>query len=464
MIFSQIEFFIFFAVVLAGLWGARTNRAGKLWLLAASYYFYAYWDWRFLSLILLSTVVDYCVGLGLKDEQRARRRRALLIVSLCVNLGLLGFFKYFNFFIDSAKPIVEAVGLHAGSLDILLPVGISFYTFQTLSYTIDVYRRKMDAHEDFFDFALFVAFFPQLVAGPIVRAAHFLPQLAHRQPLTAANFYQGFQLFTYGLFKKVFVADRLAMFSDHVFANAGAYDSTTTWLGALAYSMQIYFDFSGYSDMAIGVACIMGYSLGENFNFPYLAKSPREFWHRWHISLSTWVRDYIYIPLGGSRGGGWRTFVNGMTAMILCGLWHGAAWTFVAWGALHGLALALNRVGAAFVGDRRVPGAGLLGWAATMFFVVQGWVLFRSESFEHAALMFRQMFAPVQGVAWYHPMVPFMLAGMAVVHAMKAAGGWERVLLPERARWFSPTILFSLLWLSVVFRPTGFNPFIYFQF
>lgn len=464
MIFSQLEFVIFFAVVLAGLGALRSNGARKLWLLAASYYFYAYWDWRFLSLILVSTAVDYCVGLGLKDESRVRHRRMLLAVSLCVNLGLLGFFKYFNFFIDSARPIIEAMGMHAGTLDIVLPVGISFYTFQTLSYTIDVYYGKMKPHESLLDFALFVAFFPQLVAGPIVRASHFLPQLASRQPLTAANFYQGFQVFTYGLFKKVFLADRLAIFSDHVFANAGAYDCTTTWLGVLAYSMQIYFDFSGYSDMAIGVACIMGYSLGENFNFPYLAKSPREFWRRWHISLSTWVRDYIYVPLGGSRKGSVRTVVNGMSAMVLCGLWHGAAWTFVAWGALHGLALVLNRSLSRVIRDRPVPAGSFFGWAGTMLFVVLGWVLFRSEGFGKAVLMFRQMFVPEPGIAWYHPLVPFVLAGMASVHALKARGWWDRLLLPVQARWYSPAVLFCLLWLSVVFFPTGFQPFIYFQF
>jgi alginate O-acetyltransferase complex protein AlgI len=245
--------------------------------------------------------------------------------------------------VGSVRPLAEAAGFHPGSLDIILPVGISFYTFQTLSYTIDVYCGRIKANDSLLDFAPFVGFFPQLVAGPIVRASHFLPQLGEDKPLTRANAYLGFQRLVQGMFKKVFLADRLAMFSDHVFANAGAYDWATTWLAAVAYSLQIYFDFSGYSDMTIGTARIMGYDLGENFDFPYLSRSPREFWRRWHISLSTWIRDYICIPLGGSLASRGRTVVNVLVPMLLCGLWHGAAWTFVAWGGLHGLALVCNR-------------------------------------------------------------------------------------------------------------------------
>lgn len=465
MIFSSIEFLVFFAFVLLGLAILKgRNTARKTLLLAASWYFYAYWDWRFLSLILLSTLVDFWVGSQLNTTADKGLRLRLVIVSLCVNLGLLGFFKYYNFFIDSFRPMVESLGLHAGTLDIILPVGISFYTFQTLSYTIDVYRKKMDAHDSLLDFALFVGFFPQLVAGPIVRASHFLPQLCQYKALTGANFYAGFQRFTYGLFKKVFVADRLALFSDHVFANAGAYDWATTWMAAIAYSLQIYFDFSGYSDMAIGVARIMGYDLGENFNFPYLSKSPREFWRRWHISLSTWVRDYIYIPLGGSWKGTWRTYFNVVFSMLLCGLWHGAAWTFVAWGGLHGLAMAGNRI---FLRSGEGAATALRaasGWGATMLFVVVGWVLFRSESFGSAALMLQQMFAPAPGLSWYYPFVPIVLIGTAVTHALKKQGKWEELMLPVRARWYSPAILFSLLWLVGAFHPTGFKPFIYFQF
>lgn len=465
MIFSSLEFLIFFLLVLAGLAVLRNRHTGrKVLLLLASYYFYAYWDWRFLSLIWLSTVVDYIIGARLPKAATPAARRTLLGISLTVNLGLLGFFKYFNFFIDSFRPALETLGLYAGTLDIILPVGISFYTFQTLSYTIDIYRGNMEPHDSMLDFALFVGFFPQLVAGPIVRASHFLPQLKEYKSLAKANIYSGFQRFSYGLFKKVFIADRLAMFSDNVFANAGAYDCTTTWLAAIAYSLQIYFDFSGYSDMAIGAARIMGYDLGENFNFPYLSRSPREFWRRWHISLSTWVRDYIYIPMGGSWKGQARTYCNVILSMLLCGLWHGASWTFVAWGGLHGLALAGNRL---FMRPKDAPRASwhaALGWTSTTLFVALGWVLFRSDGFGSAALMLRQMFMPEPGLSWYFPFVPFVLVGVVGTHTLELKKWFRQWLLPETPASYSPALLFSLLWLVVMFYPKGFNPFIYFQF
>lgn len=465
MIFSQLEFFVFLVVVFLGLLFIRFNKGRKVWLLLASYYFYAYWDWRFLSLILISTGVDFAIGLGLKHQEENRKRRLLLLVSLCVNLGILGFFKYYNFFIESAQPLLQAMGLHAGALNIILPVGISFYTFQTLSYSIDVYRRRMPPHESLLDFALFVGFFPQLVAGPIVRASHFLPQLEGFRPLTKANLYLGFQRFTYGLFKKVFLADRLAMFSDHVFANAGAYDFTTTWMAAVAYTLQIYFDFSGYSDMAIGVARAMGYDLGENFNFPYLSRNVREFWRRWHLSLSTWIRDYLYIPLGGSKAGTVRTYVNLLVTMFVCGLWHGAAWTFAVWGLLHGMGLAVNRVwGTLWIARSSGRFGAIVAWIMTMVFVIVGWVLFRSPDFGKAGLMLRQMFLPEPGVAWHYPFVPFVAIGTAAVHVLERAGDWRPLFLPLHARWYSPALLFSLLWLVVVFYPEGFKPFIYFQF
>lgn len=465
MIFSSIEFIIFFALVLLGLIFLRNrNKARKTLLLAASWYFYAYWDWRFLGLILLSTIVDFWVGhqLGVTTNKKIRRR--LLAASLVVNLGLLGFFKYYNFFIDSLRPLIKAIGMHAETLDIILPVGISFYTFQTLSYTIDIYRKDMKPHGSLLDFALFVGFFPQLVAGPIVRASHFLPQLKEYRPITCANCYIGFQRFTYGLFKKIFIADRLAIFSDYVFANAGAFDCVTTWLAAIAYSLQIYFDFSGYSDMAIGVARIMGYDLGENFNFPYLSKSPREFWRRWHISLSTWIRDYVYIPLGGSWKGPRRAYLNVFFAMLLCGLWHGPAWTFVAWGGGHGLALVGSHVLMHYSDVAASSLKRAFGWFATTFFVVLSWVLFRSEGFGKMSLMFRQMFLPEPGLKWYFPFVPFVLVGIVVVHVIKSKGLFDSWFQPSSARTYSPALLFSLLWLSIIFQPADFNPFIYFQF
>ncbi|CCH49927.1 MBOAT family O-acyltransferase [Pseudodesulfovibrio piezophilus] len=465
MIFSSITFCLFFLCILVGLGVFRRNSSRKRFLLLGSWFFYAYWDWRFLFLILISTIVDFVIGAMLGHEKKKGTRRLLLGVSLTVNLGLLGFFKYFNFFIDSMRPLVESFGFHVGSLDIILPVGISFYTFQTLSYTIDIYRGQIKPHDNLLDFSLFVSFFPQLVAGPIVRASHFLPQLKEYKPLTAGNAYAGFQLFTYGLCKKVFLADRLALFSDHVFTNAGLYDCATTWMAAGAYSLQIYLDFSGYSDMAIGIARILGYDLGKNFNFPYLSRSPQEFWRRWHISLSTWVRDYLYIPLGGSRRGKARTYVNVFVSMGLCGLWHGAAWTFVVWGMLHGVGLVLNRM---WQWKAEGPGFRLIGrgvaWIGTMLFVVVGWVLFRSVGFSEARLMLRQMFVPESGVNWFFPYFPFVLGVVAGAHILKGFGFYEKYLESETVRWYSPALLFSLLWLVIIFQPTGFNPFIYFQF
>ncbi|MEF2230151.1 MAG: MBOAT family O-acyltransferase [Pseudodesulfovibrio sp.] len=465
MIFYSPEFLIFFCCLLLGLGVLRSNGPRKALLLAASYYFYAYWDWRFLGLIMVSTAVDFFIGKALGRTDDPARRKGLLGVSLAVNLGLLGFFKYYNFFIDSLRPIIEGLGWNAVTLDILLPVGISFYTFQTLSYTIDVYRRELEPQENPVDFALFVAFFPQLVAGPIVRAAHFLPQLTGYKPLTRANFYMGFQIFIYGMFKKVFIADRLAIFSDHVFANAGAYDAATTWMAAAAFHTQVYFDFSGYSDMAIGAACVLGYDLGTNFNFPFFARSINEFWSRWHLSLSTWVRDYIYFPLGGSRKGRIRGYVNSFLAMVLCGLWHGATWNCVIWGGMHGLGTVANSAWRHLgLGGGASRIAKFASWAATLAFVAGVTVFLRSQNLHQAGLMFRQMFVPEPGLTWLNPFVLFVWAAMIPVYWLEATGRWKRIFVPERARWFSPALLFCLIWLVVVFYPTGFQPFFYFQF
>ncbi len=464
MLFNSLEFVLL--VVLVGAWLvlARSNRQRKLGLLAASYYFYAYWDWRFLSLLLLSTVVDFGVGRALARSDSAPRRRALLALSLVCNLGLLGFFKYFNFFVDSLAPLLGQLGLRTGTLSIILPVGISFYTFQTLSYTIDVYRRRLKACDDFFDFALFVSFFPQLVAGPIVRAADFLPQLEERRDTSWTRLFEGFRQFVIGLFKKVVVADHLSEIVDPVYANLGAFDGLTVWAAALAYTVQIYCDFSGYSDMAIGVARALGYDLPENFAHPYRALDPSDFWRRWHISLSNWLRDYLYIPLGGNRSGPRRTYINLALTMLLGGLWHGAAWTFVAWGAYHGLALGLHRW---WSRDRR-GGQGWrlprpLAWLATLLMAVVGWVLFRAPDFATAAAALRAMFLGASGLRWLPPYLWLGLAVIVLGHGVKASR-WGRWLeLPPR-RLSTPVALFLLLWLVLLFYPRGITPFIYFQF
>ena len=469
MLFSQIEFFILATVVVAFLLIVKNHRAQKLFLLAASYYFYAYWDWRFLGLIFTITAASYICGQLLKRTEEESKRRTYLIVTLVINLGILGFFKYYNFFAASLAAILMPLGLNVNTLHIILPVGISFYTFQALSYVIDVYRHKLESCNDFFDFALFVGFFPQLVAGPIVRASNFLPQLQSVRQMSWPRAYDGFRQFTYGLFKKVFIADRIAPFVDTVFGNPGVFDGPTTWLAVLAYALQIYCDFSGYSDMAIGVARIMGYDFMENFNHPYIATRLDDFWHRWHISLSTWLRDYLYIPLGGNRKGKVQTYINLMATMILGGLWHGAAWTFIFWGTLHGVGLC----GTKLLSGKSKPDAtprsrltGLLGWATAFLVTNVAWVFFRAPSFPDAMTMLRQMFAPSPGTHWIHPFVVFALALMALNHLVHRLGGTYlvEVFQLKEQRAYSPAVLLSMWWLVLVFYPTGFTPFIYFQF
>lgn len=468
MLFTQIEFIIFFGIVLVLLLVTGSNIIRKRLLLLASYYFYAYWDWRFLSLILISTLVDYFVGLGLVRTNRSNRRKLLLLTSLVCNLGILGFFKYFNFFIQSMETVFGSFGFHHGTLHIILPIGISFYTFQTLSYTIDVYRGRLEPCRNVFDFALFVAFFPQLVAGPIVRASEFLPQLKSSARISWYGAFLGFRQFTIGLFKKVFIADHIAVFVDYVFDNAGAFSGISTWFAVLAYGLQIYCDFSGYSDMAIGAARIMGYHLPTNFRSPYLATSITDFWHRWHISLSTWLRDYLYIPLGGNRKGPLRTYMNIFITMLLGGLWHGASWTFVLWGGLHGTALVIEKwlghrlksMGYSAVIERL---SGILGWFVTMIIVFTAWVFFRAETFQQAFLMLRQMYGFAGGIAWYYPFVFFTLLFIGVGHILMALNIINVHKLAYN-RLVTPVVLFSMWWLMLVFPVEGFKPFVYFQF
>ncbi len=345
MLFTHIEFLIFFTALLGCLWAVRENRVRKVLMLAGCYYFYAYWDWRFLGLLAIPTVSDYLIGKYLSRSISPTRRGLLVAASLTINLGILAAFKYFKFFVSSLQHLFIPLGLQTDSLSIILPLGISFYTLRTLSYTIDVYRGKLEPCTSLLDYAVFVGFFPTMVAGPIVRASELLPQLVRPVVMDFQNILSGFRLFVIGLFLKVFVADRIAMFTNYVFGNVGVFDSLTVWLAVTGYSVQLYCDFAGYSEMAIGVARAMGYQVPDNFNFPYLSRNIADFWRRWHITLSNWIRDYVYISLGGNRKGEVRTYLNLMVAMTLCGLWHGAAWTFVFWGLWHGAALLLSVFG-----------------------------------------------------------------------------------------------------------------------
>lgn len=460
MLFTQLEFPIFFAIVLIATWLTRNRASRNLVLLVASYYFYAYWDYRFCGLLVLSTVVDFFVAKAIQSSADDRTRRFLLWTSLCVNLGVLGFFKYFNFFIESARPLLESIGLSGGTLSIILPVGISFYTFQTLSYTIDVYRGKLKATESLLDFALYVAFFPQLVAGPIVRARELLPQLAMVPRWSKRRCYGGAQQMLRGAVKKVLLADRLGEMVDVVFAGPELYSGVTVWIAVIAYAGQIYYDFSGYSDIAIGAAKMLGYRFPANFRHPYLATSIADFWHRWHITLSRWLRDYLYISLGGNRGTSVATYRNLLITMTLGGLWHGAAWTFVLWGIWHGAVLAFERYFRIVV---KLRPWFLVRWGTTMLIVLVGWVLFRSSDLRTTQVVLAKMLTFCSGIHWYPPLALGAIACLLLEHAAWKTRLRRAMRLPALA-WYSPIATTVMLWALILYAPRGFRPFVYFQF
>ena len=472
MLFTEPLFFAFYAVVFALSWTIDRNRGRKLVLLAASYFFYAAWDVRFLSLILASTAVDFFVARAIARATVERKRKWLLVSSLVFNLGLLGVFKYFKFFVESAAALLDPLGLELGdrALAIVLPVGISFYTFQTMSYTIDVFRRRLEPVEDPFDFALFVGFFPQLVAGPIVRAAHFLPQLDRRPRFGDLDVRRYLALFLIGFVKKACIADAVAPHVDRVFAHPEAFTAASVWLAVALYAVQIYGDFSGYTDMAIACAGLLGYDLGKNFNAPYLAVSLADFWRRWHISLSSWLRDYLFIPLGGSHGSRFLTARNLMLTMLLGGLWHGAAWTFVAWGALHGAGLAIHRLWRRIVADRVEvppalrPFARLAAMALTLWIVCCGWILFRARSFADAAtLLDAFVFLDALGPLELDRHLWGLVAGLTGAHVLAAREGPRRLAsrLPEPAFAAAYGVATAVALAFVRLRA---EPFIYFQF
>jgi alginate O-acetyltransferase complex protein AlgI len=380
MFFNSWEFVLFFSAIVITYHLLPSYRYQNWVLLLSSYYFYSAWDWRFLSLIIISTVVDYIVGLKIYNSSAQNHRRLLLTISICTNLGILGFFKYFNFFLDGLHTLFNSLGTPwmISRIDIILPVGISFYTFQTMSYTIDIYRKKLEPTRNILDFALFVAFFPQLVAGPIERAKTLLPQISRRRTVTQEQLVSGFWLIFWGLYKKIVIADNLAAMSDQVFSSSASVSVLGAYLGVLAFTIQIYCDFSGYSDIARGCARIMGIELMRNFNLPYFAKNPKEFWQRWHISLSTWLRDYLYISLGGNRKGDRRTHFNLFVTMVLGGLWHGASWNFVWWGTYNGLLLITHRLYVRWKNNAESTIFPFINTVIMFQFTLFGWLLFRS--------------------------------------------------------------------------------------
>jgi len=396
MLFNSIDFAIFLPIVFIIYWLVlgKNYKLQNVLIVLASYVFYSWWDWKFTSLILFSTLVDYFVGIALSKTDERKKRLILLWTSIGVNLGFLGFFKYYNFFLDNFIAAFTIMGteFNATSLSIILPVGISFYTFQTLSYTIDVYRKKMEPTNNIVSFAAFVSFFPQLVAGPIERATHLLPQFYKKRTFDYDNAISGLRQILWGLFKKIVIADNCAMYANIIFGNSAEYSGSTLVLGALFFTFQIYGDFSGYSDIAIGTSRLFGFDLMKNFAFPYFSRDIAEFWRRWHISLSTWFRDYLYIPLGGSRVSKAKNIRNIFIIFIVSGFWHGANWTFIVWGALNAvyfLPLLLankNRHHIDIVANTKsLPSIKELSFMLTTFgLTVFAWIFFRAESVTHA--------------------------------------------------------------------------------
>jgi alginate O-acetyltransferase complex protein AlgI len=396
MLFNSIDFAIFLPIIFVCYWFIidKNLKHQNLLVVIASYIFYGWWDWRFLSLIIFSTIVDYSVGVKLSDEENISKRKVLLWISILVNLGLLGYFKYYNFFLDNFISAFSFFGteISANSLNIILPVGISFYTFQTLSYTIDVYKRKLKPTKDLISFSAFVSFFPQLVAGPIERATNLLPQFNKKRTFEYHKAVDGLRQILWGLFKKIVVADNSAKIANEIFNNSADYSGSTLVLGAVFFAFQIYGDFSGYSDIAIGTSRLFAFDLKQNFAFPYFSRDIAEFWRRWHISLSTWFRDYLYIPLGGNRGSTLIKVRNIFIIFIFSAFWHGANWTFIAWGALNALyflpllLLKKNRVntnvvaqGKCFPTFKEFYKIGI-----TFSLTILAWVFFRADNIGHA--------------------------------------------------------------------------------
>lgn len=468
MVFNQLEFLVFFVIVAAAIWTVRAIPAKNLLgraqlgtehfiLLAASYYFYAYWDYRFCGLLIFSTAIDFFVARRIDDANGPLARKTWLCISIATNLGVLGFFKYANFLIENCVPATWTHA-HGAASNIILPVGISFFTFQTLSYSVDVYRGHLKPSRSPLEFALYVAFFPQLVAGPIIRATQLLPQFTESPKWSNGRFYGGAMQVLRGLVKKVLIADRLAEMVDVVFDGADLYSGMTLWIAVIAYTGQIYYDFSGYTDIAIGVAKMLGFRFPANFRHPYLSMSISEFWHRWHITLSRWLRDYLYIPLGGNRGGSWATRRNVMITMTLGGLWHGAAWTFVLWGVWHGILLITHRLV-----TKRIRVPPMIAWLTTLVAVMLGWVLFRADSFQTAWTIYRGMATWTDGLDWTPPLVLIAIGAMICDHAFYRTRARRLMRLPANA-WITPILVSIAIWALLVCAPRDFRPFVYFQF
>jgi alginate O-acetyltransferase complex protein AlgI len=473
MVFNSLNFVWFFLVVYA-LYRVLPHRAQNWLLLIASYYFYAAWDWRFLGLLIGSTLVDFTCGLLLGRTESHARRRAILCLSLAFNLAMLGFFKYFNFFADSLHGMFGALGwrLDFVTVRVLLPVGISFYTFVTMSYVIDVYRRDIEPARSLVDFGVFVAYFPHLVAGPILRASRLLTQIDAPRSIGREQMHDGAWLIAWGFFQKIFVADNLAGVTNVVFDSGTHQTGVNVLLGTYAFAFQIYGDFAGYSNIARGLSKLMGIELIENFRFPYFVRSPQSFWRNWHISLSTWLRDYLYIPLGGNRGSEAQTARNLLLTMVLGGLWHGAAWTFVIWGVYHGVLLLSYRAGERLKWFHNwITGpaalARITSWVVMFHLTCYGWLVFRSRSAGQlgtlTAALFTE-FAPrsINVEALLVPLAMYVTP-LLLVHICEAA--YDNLLVvPRLPRAVRYSVYAATFYLTLLFGNFGGGEFIYFQF
>ena len=471
MLFNTWEFAVFMPCVLACYY-ILAPRPQNVLLLLSSYFFYSCWDWRFTGLLLLSTIVDYTVARFMPRASPAKRR-FLLLISICTNLGILGFFKYFNFLLDSTVQLLEQLGLGANLffLEIILPVGISFYTFQTMAYTIDVFRGRIEPEKNIVVFGIYVAYFPQLVAGPIERAQHLLPQIRARRTVSSDQIASGLVLIVIGLLRKVVIADNAATYVDLVFSDPTEVGWQGLAKGVLYFSLQIYGDFAGYSNIARGCSRLLGIELMQNFDIPYFATSITIFWRKWHISLSSWLRDYLYIPLGGNRGSAIFAYRNLMLTMLLGGLWHGAGWNFIIWGGIHGVALGVHKW---WLGDRKPANArmtdfrslagALIGWAVTMAVVGFAWVFFRAPSCSIALDIVKRICTFADGSLWI-PTTPLigMLTLLLAIDIPQSISGNQVVWL--RWPWYVRGIVYALAILLLVLWGSGEDvPFIYFQF
>jgi D-alanyl-lipoteichoic acid acyltransferase DltB (MBOAT superfamily) len=473
MIFNSIIFLCFLIIVLVLYWSLKNKPIiyQNTLLLVASYIFYGWWDWRFLSLIAFSTVLDYILGIKIDESKKKNVKKKYLLISIIVNLGMLGFFKYYNFFITSIESNLNLLGFKfdTWSLSIILPVGISFYTFQTLSYAIDIYKGKIKHTRNFVSFAVFVSFFPQLVAGPIERASHLLPQFLKKRYFSYENAMIGFSLIIYGFFKKVVIADRLAIYVNSIFKDIENTNTISLVIGIVFFSFQIYADFSGYSLIARGISKLLGFDLMVNFNRPYLASNIPDFWRKWHISLSTWFRDYVYIPLGGNKVSETKNYINILIVFLVSGLWHGANWTFVIWGGLHGLFQIIYLKSKKVLNFNKESSKlhNIINILFVYALVTFAWIFFRSDSLHDAfnfirkALEFDFSFNLVQICAQKGPLnlfLSFFVIGLLFIS----------YLLPFdfkfKNKWGYFMFNLSFLIIIILIGVNGKGEFIYFQF